>query len=260
MNNLLSIKKNQIYLSTDILAEKLGRQHRIIKNLVRNYKKELEILGVLHFENVPNKYNYGKPLQVYYLNEKQYIFLITNMRTKANEFDTVMKAKIEIADRFVEMEKMILQLKVNKQNEEWIKTRKEGKKARKDFTDILKELLELTKENNPDSTYVKKPNLLYSNFIKMIYKNLYDIEIKTKNLRDSLSKKQLSILGVAELAALRSIQKEINNNKDVKEIYKITNKIINKYSEIVGKSTIIDLINNNQITINDLLDSQEQAK
>ena len=99
MNNLLTIKKGEVYVATDILARELEREHRTIYHLVNKYKKEIEMLGVLHFENVPNSGEKGGGTKkIYYLNKKQYIFLITNMRTKA---------KLNISKQFVQMKKYI---------------------------------------------------------------------------------------------------------------------------------------------------------
>jgi len=105
MNNLIKVKKDNLYISTDILAKQLDRQHRVVYNLVNSYKKQLEMLGVLHFENVPSIGNDkgGGTKKIFYLNEEQYIFLISNMRTKSTEFDTVMRKKIEISKQFVLM-------------------------------------------------------------------------------------------------------------------------------------------------------------
>lgn len=97
--NLVNIKNNNVYISTKILAEKLNRQHRVIYNLVNKYKKELELVGgVMSFQSVPKKDNIGGGTsKVYYLNEEQFLFLIMNMRTKANELNTVMGIKMEIS-------------------------------------------------------------------------------------------------------------------------------------------------------------------
>jgi phage regulator Rha-like protein len=255
MDNLLTVIKDEIYVATDILAKELERKHQTITKLINEYENELKKLGILRFEieetSTRNckKEKRGQPKKFYYLNKKQYIFLITNMRTKANEKSTIMKAKLEIADKFVEMEKALLQIQINRQNQEWLETRKQGKIARKEFTDMLKKLLEMTKETHPESTYVKKPNLLYSNFTRMIYKNLFEMTIKIKNPRNSMTECQLISCGAGELAAMKNIQKLMDENKDAKEIYKLTNEKIEAYAEIVGKSTIIDLISSKQISM-----------
>lgn len=247
---LIVLKNEKLYVSTSIISKKCDVEHRSILRLINTHKKDIEDFGILisDKEKIPK----GRPLNVFLLNEEQFTFLITLMQNSK----VTVSAKKLITKEFFRMRKQLLQIKVNKQNEEWLKERNNGKKARKEFTDILNDLLEFTKENNPESTYSKKPNLLFSNFTRMIYKNLFDFTVKPNKVRDSMNERQLYFLGVAELAAQKSIQDGLNKNKDAKEIYKLTNEKINKYAEIIGKTTIIDLITNNQVDINNLLENK----
>lgn len=247
---LIVLKNEKLYVSTSIISKKCDVEHRSILRLINTHKKDIEDFGILisDKEKIPK----GRPLNVFLLNEEQFTFLITLMQNSK----VTVSAKKLITKEFFRMRTQLLQIKVNKQNEEWLKERNNGKKARKEFTDILNDLLEFTKENNPESTYSKKPNLLFSNFTRMIYKNLFDFTVKPNKVRDSMNERQLYFLGVAELAAQKSIQDGLNENKDAKEIYKLTNEKINKYAEIIGKTTIIDLITNNQVDINNLLENK----
>lgn len=111
MNNLLTIKKDEIYIVTDILAKKLKRPHQRIVLLIKKYENELKKLGILTFEKSLKTGKSGQPKNIYYLNEEQYLFLIMNMRTKANEKDLVLNLKLEISKQFVFMRKWILELK-----------------------------------------------------------------------------------------------------------------------------------------------------
>ena len=249
MLNLVLIKNNEPLTTSLIVSDELNRTHKGIIQLIREYEKDFNEFGTLTFQMRKSK---GRPTEFSYLNEQQLTFLIMMLRVKRkDEKDNVLKFKKRITKEFFVMKKILLQVYINKQNEEWINKRNNGKKSRKEFTDMLKRLLELTKELEPDSTYVKNPKLLYSNFTRMIYKNLYDIQIKTKNLRDSMNEKQLSILDVAELSALKEIQKCIDAGNDVKKTYEKTKEKIIEYANIVGKSTIIDLISSKQISMLD---------
>jgi len=252
LNNLVEIKNDEIYVATNIIAQELERKHQTIIKVVINYEKELQMLGVLRFEIVKHEITDkgGAPKKIYYLNEEQYIFVITNMRTKPNEMTKVMKAKLEISRQFVSMRKALLQIKLQQQNQEWIETRKKGKESRKEFTDAIKKLHEEHCKNNPDSTYVKKPNLLYSNITRMINKALFDIQITTNiNKRDCMTKHQLSYLDTAEIKMQEIIHKCIDENKDAKETYKILQIEIEPYAKFIGKSNVIDLLIPKQISM-----------
>lgn len=242
MSNLLTIKNDGIYISTDILANKLNRQHRIIKNLVNIYKEELKMLGVLHFENVPNKENYGKPLQVFYLNKKQYIFLISNMRTKANEIDTIMKAKLEIADKFVEMEKWILEQKTKKQNQQYIETRNQSKIGRKQETDIIKIFIEYAKKQGS-----KSAEKYYMNFSKMENKAFFILKEKFKNVREILSINQLSKIIVADMIIKQAIIEGMEKEMFYKDIFQEAKKRVIELANSLGFKEILPNMDLKQI-------------
>lgn len=252
MSNLVLLKNNEPLTTSLIVSEQLKRTHKGIYELIGDYEKDFTELGVLRFETAKPKT--GRPQKFYYLNEQQLTFLIMMLRVKRkDEKDLVLKFKKLITQEFFRTRQSLLEIKLNHKNKEWLESRTDGKKARKEFTNMLKKLLEMTKENNPDSYYVKNPKYLYSNFTRMIYKNLFEYDKKIKNLRDLMSTKQLTILGSAEYAALKIIHNGITEKKDAKEIYNLTNIQISKYIEYFEKTNIIEIITNNQLTTNDIL-------
>src|SRR4030042_5234287 len=114
-------------------------------------KNELKKLGILSFENQLKSGKRGQPKNIYYLNEEQYLFLIMNMRTKANEKDQVLKLKMKISKQFVSMRKWILDQKTQKANQEYIETRGKSKLGRRQETDIIKEFIEYAKSQGSTS-------------------------------------------------------------------------------------------------------------
>jgi len=235
VNNLLTIKQDTIYIATDILAKELERQHKIIYNLVNIYKKELETLGVLHFENVPNTGEKGGGTKkVYYLNKKQYIFLITNMRTKANEKTTVMKAKLAIADMFVEMEKYILEQKTQNQNEQYLYTRKQSKINRKEEVDTIKKFVEYAKSQGS-----KNAERYYTNFSKMENNAFFIMKEKYPNLRELLNMQQLSKIMIADMIIKTALEEGMNQYLSYKDIYILARDRILELSKSLGFKEII---------------------
>jgi phage regulator Rha-like protein len=248
MNNLVIIKNNEPLTTSEIVSEQLKRTHKSIMNLINNYKKDFEEFGTLSFSK--GKSTGGRPAEFVYLNEQQLTFLIMNMKALKKEGDLVLSFKKQITKEFFKMRKALLQIQINRQNQEWLETRKDGKQARKELTNAIKELQRVHVELNPDSTYAKKPQLLYSNITRMIDKALFDIKVATNSKRDCMTDKQLSNLGTAELAIAKKIYIHIEEKKDAKETYKILQDEIKPYINFIGgKSTIIDLILNNQISM-----------
>jgi phage regulator Rha-like protein len=247
--NLVLLKNNEPLTTSEIVSAELKRTHKSIINLVNTYKKDFEEFGTLSFSK--GKSTGGRPLEFVYLNEQQLMFLLMNMKSLKKDGDKVLKFKKLITKEFFKMKKALLQIHLNQQNEEWIKTRKDGKKARKELTDAIDKLRETHVSKNPDSTYAKKPNLIYSNITRMIDKALFDIQVSSKAKRNLMTKSQLSVLDTAELGIAKKIYESIDNDKDAKETYKILQEEIKPYVDFVGgKTTIIDMITSNQISIN----------
>jgi len=244
LNNLVTIKNDKIYVSTKILAQELNRDHKVIYNLVKKYENELGILGVLHFESAkPKKGSLGgQPTKVYYLNKKQYIFLITNMRTKANEINTIMKAKLEIADKFVEMEKWILEQKTQKQNQEYLETRGKSKLGRKQETDVIKQFIEYAKSQGS-----KSAEKYYMNFSKMENSAFFILKEKFKNVREILSISQLSKIIVADMIVKQAIIEGMDKNMFYKDIYQEAKKRVVEMANSLGFKDVLPSIEFKQI-------------
>jgi hypothetical protein len=245
VNNLLTVKKDIIYISTDILAKKLERQHKVIYNLVNIYKKEIEMLGALHFENVPNiGEKGGGSKKIYYLNKKQYIFLITNMRTKANEKTTVMNAKLEIADKFVEMEKYILNQETMKANEEYKLTRGKSILGRRQETDVIKEFIEYAKSQGS-----KSADKYYMNFSKMENSAFFILKEKFKNVREILSINQLSKIIIADMIVKQAIIEGMEKEMFYKDIFQEAKKRVVDLANSLGFKEVLPGIEFKQLNV-----------
>jgi phage regulator Rha-like protein len=243
VENLVIIKNNEVYVDTDVLAKKLNRQHKVIYNLVNVYKEELQMLGVLHFENVPNSGEKGGGTKkIYSLNKKQYIFLITNMRTKASELDTVMKAKLEIADQFVNMENWILSQKTMKANEEYKLSRGKSILGRKQETDTIKEFIEYAKSQGSQSA-----DKYYMIFSKMENSAFFILLEKFKNVREILSIDQLSKIIIADMIVKQAIVEGMQQKLFYKDIFQLAKKRVVELSNSLGFKEILPGVKFTQI-------------
>lgn len=249
MNNLLTVRKDEIYVSTDILAKELKRSHKIIINLVKVYKNELEKLGVLTFENDLKTGNPkgGQPKKVFYLNEEQYLFLIMNMRTKANEKDLVLNLKLTISKQFVSMRKWILEQKTQKQNQQYIETRNQSKIGRRQETDIIKTFIEYAKIQGSKSS-----NKYYMIISKMENAAFFILKEKFPNVREILNIQQLSKIIVADMIVKQAIIEGMDKEKYYKDIFQEAKKRVVEMSTSLGFKEILPNTQFKQINMNEL--------
>lgn len=116
MNELVSIKGNEIFTDSLVISEGTDNKHQNVKEMIKKYEKDLLEFGTLHVLNVES--TGGRPEQYYQLNEEQATFLITLLRNNK----IVVKFKKELVREFYSMRKFILE----KQSKEWIATRYQG--------------------------------------------------------------------------------------------------------------------------------------
>ena len=134
------------YTTDKIISECSKNQLKVVKNLIRNHKKDFEDFGVLHFENAkPLKGSKGgRPQKTYHLNEQQATLLITYLDNtpEVNQF------KKNLVHEFYRMRKELNQRQINRAIE---------KPQRKSLTDAIKE-------------WPQAPNYIYINMTRLLLK------------------------------------------------------------------------------------------
>lgn len=114
MNDLVFMHglNEEPYTTDKIIAECSNNQLKVVKNLIRNHKKDFEDFGVLHFENAkPLKGSKGgRPKKTYHLNEQQATLLITYLDNtpEVNQF------KKNLVHEFYRMRKELNQRQINR--------------------------------------------------------------------------------------------------------------------------------------------------
>jgi hypothetical protein len=173
--------------------------------------------------------------KVYHLNEWQSYLLITYLRNN----DIIRWFKKTLIKEFLKMKNLLTNFK----NEPWRdEMRLSWIPVRKTFTDAINSLYEYIKETNPNSSYItadKWKQRLYSGYTKAI-NNIFEIQIKVKNLRDFCNNKQLWNLKTLEENLTDIIYDEINKKTFYKDIYKIIKEKVNWFILLFWKTKIID--------------------
>lgn len=199
MDSIVSLKNDDCFTDSKIIAEGTGNKHRSIQRLIETHKESLERFGKVRFEITPSgKTNQNK--NVYQLNEQQATFLITLLRNN----DVVIEFKVRLVQEFFKMREFIRQ----RQTPEWLETRKQGKLTRKSETDTIKALVEYAKEQGS-----KNADLLYTVYTKLAN--------KTAGIdgRDRANVMQLNNLNLIEHIILNVIKDGMAKDKHYKDIY-----------------------------------------
>ena len=129
------------YTTDKIIAECSKNQLKVVKNLIRNHKQDLEEFGFLHFENAKLT-GRGQPQKTYHLNEQQATLLITYL----DNTPEVNKFKKSLVHEFYRMKQELTQRQINRAIE---------KPQRKSLTDAIKEW-----QQAPRHIYINMTQLL----------------------------------------------------------------------------------------------------
>lgn len=78
----LEAGEEEPFTTDEIIASCAQVQRKVVSNLIRRYKADLENFGILHFKNAKPTAGSegGRPQKLYHLNEQQATLLITYLR------------------------------------------------------------------------------------------------------------------------------------------------------------------------------------
>ena len=124
----LEAGEHEPYTTDKIIAESAQVKRKVVSDLIRRYKTDLESFGILRFKNakIISEDGCGRPEKLYHLNEKQATLLITYLRNT----EPVKAFKKALVKEFYAM-----CAELTKRRE----LRAEGKPQRRSLTDMIRD-------------------------------------------------------------------------------------------------------------------------
>jgi phage regulator Rha-like protein len=202
MDNLIVIRRDDVFTDSMIIANGTDNQHKSVVRLVRTHLKRLEKYGRVEFSDFKSlNPQGGRPTRIAHLNEIQALYLITLL----DNTDKVLDFKALLVEEFCKMRKLLAE----RQTSAWLESRKAGILTRRSETDVIKELIE----------YAKAQGSSHADMLDMTYSKLAN-KIAGISQRDLASVKQLNILDELEGMIYHVIKLGMAAGKHYKEIYK----------------------------------------
>lgn len=233
MNNLVEVCHGEVFCDSQMVADKFEYRHlhvvKVIKKLVDDFSGiKGSLQEPLKFQEIQREYRNQK-FTVYLMDRRA--FSLLSMRftgAKALEW------QVKFNDAFYLMEKQLLIEQTNKNNEEWVTQRKQGKLARKAETDTLKEFIDYATSQGS-----KKAQFYYKHFTLATYKCLHLMQAEKPALRDTLNIMELSQLMMAEHIAEKSIRKHMAAKEHYKAIYTLVKIDLDRFADamMIGNDT-----------------------
>lgn len=124
----LEAGEHEPYTTDKIIAECAQVKRKVVSDLIRRYKTDLESFGILRFKNakIISEDGRGRPKKLYHLNEQQATLLITYLRNT----EPVKAFKKALVKEFYAM-----RAELTKRRE----LRAEGKPQRRNLTDMIRD-------------------------------------------------------------------------------------------------------------------------
>jgi len=229
MDNLVVLNKEVPVTDTLVIAKGLSRQHKNTISLVRDYESSFKKLGKIAFETRKSKR--GKPTTVAILNEGQVYFLFTLFSNS----ETVVNFKVRLVQDFIRMKTVLSNLQIERNKEEWIETRSQGKLTRKETTATIQEFVKY-------ATIQGSQNAVryYSNITKMENKALFILEQKYPNVREMLTHHQLSTIKIADRVIVEALEDGMIDNMNYKDIYKLAKERVETLATLIKPTMVIN--------------------
>ena len=200
MNELVQIKRNDVFTDSWIIAENINRQHRAITAIIRRHESDFNDLGSLFTYTASVSKTRGQERIIYSLNEQQAIFLMALM----DNSPVVIEFKKALARSFVSMRKLLLE----KQTADWQQARLESKHVRLQETDAIRDLVFYAKSQGSEHA-----DMLYMNYSRLI-KSLCEYQ-----KRDQADTETLTMIIAFERLLSGIITSEMAANTYYKTIY-----------------------------------------
>ena len=231
IGKIVFLEKDDVYTDTYQMSLGFGADHKDIKALVKKYEERFQRIGLSTFETwkvYPS--TGGRKIQAYRLNEEQAVFLAMLLANSQRVVDF----KELLSKEFFKMRKVLNSVIVQRQNEEWRESRKNGKVRRKEATDTIKEFVEYATEQGS-----KNAAKYYMAITKMENSTLFCSELlqmKFPNLRNVVNSFGLDALNFADMGVCKALKDGISEGLHYKEIYKLAKEKVETVASITGKS------------------------
>ena len=221
---LVDVVNGQALTTSLKISKKFNKRHSSILAKIKAIDCS-EDFGRHNFMPTTYDDDHNREQPMYLITKDGFMFLV--MGFNGREAALLKEAYI---NEFNRMERLLH----NYLSTSWIEARDNGKEARRNETDSIKELVEYAKSQGS-----KNAHKYFINYTSMVYRALFELSNEeTKGIRNKLDKMQLSFLSTAEHVASNTIREGIIQNLHYKDIYKHTKQKIHNLSNSVGRSQI----------------------
>lgn len=213
MNELVSIKHDEVVCSSLDIAEKFGKRHDRVLRAIEQIKEDSspQKWGQ-SFRETTYKDSSGKSNKMYLMNRDGFSILVMGFNGKK-----ALDWKWKYLEAFNQMESMLKE----RNTQLWVEQRKQGKLTRQAETNVIKQLVEYAKEQGSEHS-----QMLYITYSKLANKMAGITD------RNFATLAQLNELSFIENIILNQIRVGMEREMHYKDIYKDCKKQVELFKDV----------------------------
>ena len=223
MDDLVEIKRGVVFTTSNIIAEEFGLNHIHVNEKIDKLTIEYSILKT---QFIPSTFTNkrGQTYPCYHLTRDGFMTLVMQMGgAKSKKVrDLVMEQQQKFILGFNQMEQVLLR----QSNDEFKMVRSQGKIARKQETEMIKDFVEYAIEQGSSGA-----KFYYKHFTKATYKALSLLEHRKPKIRDTLDLLELNQLYIAENIVSKVIQQGMDDKEHYKVIYELCKQALENFAD-----------------------------
>jgi len=210
---LVEVQHNDVFCDSHVVAKKFDQKPGRIKKLITNVIEDLEVHECTHYFNpkyiIEEREYRGNKYTAYLMNRDFFSLLV--MRLKGQK---AVKWQIKFIAAFNAMEQRIKTADKNATDPAWVSQRTQGKIARREETDVIKDFVEYATQQGS-----KSAKFYYKHITNATYQALGLMVQRKPKLRDTLNLYEISEILLAERIAKNALRKYMDLERNYKDIY-----------------------------------------
>jgi Rha family phage regulatory protein len=213
-DNLVTARSEQAVTTSLKVAEVFHKRHaNVIRDIEKLLNETAPEFGKLNFELTNYTTEQGHKQKAYWMTEDGFTLLVMGYSgKKAIEF------KVAYIREFRKMQALLYEKKTSL----WIEQRRSGLLARKEETDVIKQLVEYAKEQGSN----------HADMLYMIYSKLANKAAGLTTKRELADTVKLNTLSMVENIVIKMIRSGMEKGDDYKKIYQDTKSRLEQFKQV----------------------------
>lgn len=209
---LVEVKRNVVFCDSHMVARKFNQKHAEVVKRIKRLESDLAELRVVsnYPKTITEDREYrGSKYTSYLMNREFFSLLVMRFRGKK-----ALEWQVKFNDAFYQMEQRLLLADSNASDPLFLKIRNQGKIARLQETDVIKDFVDYATEQG--ST---KAKFYYKHITNSCYRALGLLVQSKPKLRDTMDIMELAELQLMEHRAGLLLKKYMDLKRNYKDIY-----------------------------------------